>query len=211
MADIVTLLAHSGATHIHWLGTCLGGILGMMLAAQPRNPLKSLILNDVGMSIPHTALERSGSYARNAHHFSTFEEALAYFQAVLSPMGPLDLKKWEHITKYGTLTSPKGELRLAYDPAVGEAFKTNTSASLHLETYWKAIDCPLFILRGEDSDFLPPEVAEKMRYDHPTTQITAVPECGHAPSLMDKSHLQLIGEWLETLPQEASPPLAQAG
>lgn len=211
MADLVTLLAHSGAETIHWLGTSLGGILGMMMAAQPGTPLKSLILNDVGMIIPHTALDRIGIYARNAHIFSAFDEALSYFQTVLAPMGSLASKKWEHITKYGTLTSPKGELRLAYDPAIGDALKENASSMVHLETYWKAIRCPLFVLRGEDSDFLSPTIAEKMRYDQPTAQITVIPECGHAPSLMETSHHQLIKTWLESLPQAAASLLERVG
>lgn len=204
ITDIVTLLAHSGADQVHWLGTSIGGIIGMMLASQPHNPVKSLILNDVGMIVPGLALERIGTYARNAHSFSNFEDAVEYFQAVLAPMGRLDPKKWEHITKYGTLTSPKRELSLAYDPAIGKAFSIHPPTTLHLETYWKAIRCPILVLRGEESDFLPPDVATKMLYDQPRAKIVVIPDCGHAPSLMEKSQIQLIQKWLEEILQNSS-------
>ena len=199
MTDMVALLARIGVEKVNWLGTSLGGIIGIMLAAQPNSPLKSLILNDVGMIIPSTALHRIGTYARNDLTFSSFDDAVSYFQAILAPMGDLNPEKWKHITKYGTLTSPNGALRLAYDPAIGETFINQPTPTLHLETYWQSIHCPLLVLRGEESDFLPPDIVARMLYHQPNAKVVVIPACGHAPSLMETSQIQVVGEWLDEI------------
>ncbi len=196
MSDMVALLARTGVEKVHWLGTSLGGIIGMMLAAQPLSPIKSLILNDVGMIVPSQALHRIGTYARNDHGFSSFEEARSYFQTVLSPIGVLESEKWDHITKYGTLASKGDSLRLAYDPAIGENFINHPTPTLHLETYWQSIQCPILVLHGEHSDFLPPDIITKMLYLQPQAKVTTLSECGHAPSLMDASQIRLVEGWL---------------
>jgi len=197
MSDMVALLARTGVEKVHWLGTSLGGIIGMMLAAQPFSPIKSLILNDVGMIVPSLALQRIGTYARNNHGFSSFEDAKSYFQTVLSPMGALDSEKWSHITKYSTLASTTEALRLAYDPAIGESFLNQPTPTLHLETYWQSIQCPILVLQGEHSDFLPPDILTKMLYFQPKAKVITLPECGHAPSLMEPYQIGLIEEWLK--------------
>lgn len=197
MNDLVALLAHAHVQKVHWLGTSLGGILGMMLASQPHSPLKSLILNDIGMIVPSAALQRIETYAHTEHEFSNLEDAKRYFQTVLAPIGPLDSKKWDHLTKHGTLAHQDGTLSLAYDPAIGENFATRPTPTLHFETYWQAIHCPILLLYGEDSDFLSQDIITKMLYLQPATQIEAIPECGHAPSLMEPDQIHLVEEWLE--------------
>lgn len=202
MSDMVALLARTGVKSIHWLGTSLGGVIGMMLAAQPFSPIKSLILNDVGMIVPSLALQRIGTYARNDHGFSSFEDAKSYFQTILSPMGVLDSEKWTHITKYSTLASATESLRLAYDPAIGESFINQPTPTLHLETYWQSIQCPILVLQGEHSDFLPPDILTKMLYFQPEAKIVPLPGCGHAPSLMEPHQIQAIKEWLESIKKD---------
>ncbi|MBI2708067.1 MAG: alpha/beta hydrolase [Proteobacteria bacterium] len=204
MSDMVTLLARIGAKDIHWLGTSLGGIIGMMLAAQPLSPIKSLILNDVGMIVPSLALHRIGTYARNDHGFSSFEDAKSYFQTILSSIGVLDSEKWNHITKYSTLASKTGALRLAYDPAIGENFINQPTPALHLETYWQSIRCPILVLRGEQSDFLPPDVITKMLYFQPKAKVITLPDCGHAPSLMESSPIRLVKGWLGDIKKDGA-------
>lgn len=194
--DMVALLGRLKVEKVHWLGTSLGGIIGMMLAAQPQSPLQSLILNDVGMIVPNMALQRLGMYARNETEFSNLEDAISYFQAILAPIGALDPKKWEHITKHGTLASSDGKLRLAYDPAIGDNFVNQPVPTLHLETYWQAIKCPVLILRGEESDCLTPDILTKMLYSQPGLKTITFPACGHAPSLMEKTQIQVIENWL---------------
>lgn len=197
MSDMVALLARTGVENVHWLGTSLGGIIGMMLAAQPLSPIKSLILNDIGMIVPSLALQRIGTYARNDHGFSSFEDAKSYFQTILAPMGVLDSEKWSHITKYSTLASTTEALRLAYDPAIGESFLNQPTPTLHLETYWQSIQCPILVLQGEHSDFLPPDILTKMLYFQPKAKVITLPGCGHAPSLMEPHQIGLIEEWLK--------------
>ena len=196
MNDMVDLLARIGTPEVHWLGTSLGGIIGMMLAAQPKSPIKSLILNDVGMVVPSIALHRIGTYARNDPTFPTLEEAKAYFQTVLSSFGIHDPEHWDHLLKYGTWQMKDGRYRLAYDSAIGQGFVKEAIQTLHLETYWKAIKCPILVLRGEDSDFVTPDIVTKMRYLQPNAEFVTIPGCGHAPSLMEPSQIQIVRNWL---------------
>jgi pimeloyl-ACP methyl ester carboxylesterase len=197
MNDMVALLARIKAKQVHWLGTSIGGIVGMMLAAQPNSPIKSLILNDVGMIVPSMALHRVGTYARNNQSFSSFDGAKSYFRTVLSPSAIHDEEKWNHITKHGTYINEKEELHLAYDPAIGQAFVNEAVPTLHLETYWQKIQCPILVLHGEYSDFLPPEIIRKMLYFQPDTKVMTIPGCGHAPSLMEPQQIQYVEDWLE--------------
>ncbi|MBY0500967.1 MAG: alpha/beta hydrolase [Alphaproteobacteria bacterium] len=198
LADMVTLLARIDSQEVHWLGTSLGGIIGMMLAAQPNSPIKSLILNDVGMIIPSIALQRLGTYARNDDSFATFEDAKNYFKTALSGFNIIDSKIWDHITKYGTKQDEKGGLSLTYDAVIGEIFRNEETPSLHFETYWQSIRCPVLILRGEASDMLLPEIIKKMMYFRPNTKVITIPQCGHAPSLMTIEQIQIIENWLHS-------------
>lgn len=200
MNDMVTLIARLGTHKVHWLGTSLGGIIGMMLAAQPNSPIKSLILNDVGMIIPNIALRRLETYARNDNTFVSFHEAKTYFQTVLAPTGIQDQEHWNHITQFGIKRDDKGDFRLSYDPQIGQLFMSESNVSLHLETYWQAIKCPILIIRGEESDFLAPEILTKMLYFQPNTKVVTIPSCGHAPSLMTKDQIHIVENWLKEAP-----------
>lgn len=199
LTDMVAFLARIGAPKVHWLGTSLGGIIGMMLAAQPNSPIKSLILNDVGMIVPSMTLQRLQTYARNDHVFLSFHEAKSYFQTVLSTFGITDDVLWNHITQYGIKRDDQGHFRLAYDPAIGQAFINEPSPSLHLETYWQAIECPILVIRGEQSDLLLPDIITKMLYLQPNTKVVTLPHCGHAPSLMIPEHIQVVKDWLQQI------------
>lgn len=197
--DMTSLLARIDVEEIHWLGTSLGGILGMMLAAQPNSPLKSLILNDVGMIVPSVVLQRLKTYLLNDNVFQSFFEAKSYFQTILSAADLKDPSHWDHITQYGIRRDDKGKFRLAYDSAIGHSFENDTTPSLHLESYWQAIKCPILVIRGEESDFLLPDIVTKMLYFQPDTKVVTIPQCGHAPSLMTPDQIQIVGEWLVNL------------
>jgi len=196
ISDMITLIARLGAQEIHWLGTSLGGIIGMMLAAQPNSPIKSVILNDVGMIIPNMALRRLETYARNDNAFLSFHEAKTYFQTVLANFGITEPEHWDHITQFGIRRDEKGDFRLTYDPAIGQNLVNESAPSLHLEAYWQAIRCPILVIRGEESDFLLPEIVTKMLYSQPKAKVVNIPNCGHAPSLMTRDQIQIVGEWL---------------
>jgi pimeloyl-ACP methyl ester carboxylesterase len=197
MSDMVTLIARLGVQEVHWLGTSLGGIIGMMLAAQPHSPIKSLILNDVGMIIPNMALRRLETYARNDNVFLSFHEAKTYFQTVLAPFGIKDPEHWDHITQFGIRRDENGDFRLTYDPVIGQNLVNESAPSLHLEAYWQAIRCPILVIRGEESDFLLPQIVTKMLYSQPEAKIITIPNCGHAPSLMTADQIQVVRDWLK--------------
>lgn len=199
MNDMVDLLARIGVADVHWLGTSLGGVIGMMLAAQPKSPLKSLILNDVGMVIPSGALKRIGSYVRGNGKFQSLVEARDYLQMVMAPFGIHDEEKWDHVLKYGVWKNKDGTYRLTYDPAIGTGFVKEAIQTIHLENYWNAIRCPVLIIRGEESDLLTGEIVEQMVALKPHTKVITIPGCGHAPSLMEPSQIEQIQGWLKNI------------
>ncbi len=199
MNDMMTLMGRIGSEQIHWVGTSLGGILGMMLAAQPNSPIKSLVLNDVGMIVPSMALKKQEIYARNDNVFQSLHEAKSYFQTVMAPSSIADPLLWEHITHYGIKRDDEGNFRLAHDPAIGARLSETMGNALHLESYWKSIKCPVLIIRGEDSDFLPAEVVTKMLYLQPRATVVTIPDCGHAPSLMTPDQIGIVNKWMASI------------
>lgn len=197
MKDLITLMARIDAPNIHVLGTSLGGIVAMMLAAQPKSPIKSITLNDVGMIVPSMPLRRQVMYAQNDNKFESLHEAKCYFQTVLSTSGIRGHHYWDHITQYGIRRDKEGNFCLAHDPALGHSIKHTGESSLHFEAYWKEIQCPIHIIRGETSDFLPLDILSKMAYFQKEAKISTVEHCGHAPSLMVPEQIQVVSHWLQ--------------
>ena len=123
LADSAVILGHlgaeSGAPGIDWIGTSMGGLIGMMLAAQSGNPIRRLVINDVGPFIPAAALRRIGDYVGKAFRFPDFAAAEAHFRKAHAPFGDLSDAQWRHLTEHSVVVAPDGGFRLAYDPAIG--------------------------------------------------------------------------------------------
>ncbi len=100
LADMAVLIARSGAVVVDWVGTSMGGLIGMLLAAQPHTPIRHLVMNDVGPFIPKAALERIASYVGQIQTFNSMAEAEHYIRTVSAPFGPLNDAQWRHLTTY---------------------------------------------------------------------------------------------------------------
>lgn len=196
LADAAALIARVAAGPVDWLGTSMGGLVGMMLAAQPLTPVRRLILNDVGPLVPKAALERIGAYVGQDPRFADVEEVQAHVRRVYADFGDLGDDGWAHLARHSARPLSGGGYGLAYDPAIADAFRAGPIADVDLWPVWERIACPVLVLRGARSDLLLPETAARMA-SKPGTTLVEFADCGHAPALMNAEQIGVISDWLE--------------
>jgi pimeloyl-ACP methyl ester carboxylesterase len=197
-ADMNALIAHTGARTVDWVGTSLGGLIGIVLAGLPDSPIRRLVINDIGPVVPVNALQRIGRYvAEMPEAFATFDEAERYLRDVLSPFGDVADEHWRHLTRYSVRKDPEQDRYLTLcDPAILEALKAPANPGAHLWAYWDAIDRPIMVVRGRDSDFLPSYLSNEMARRNPNTIVHDVLGCGHAPTLMPHDQIAAVAAFL---------------
>jgi len=199
LADMTALIARvsaNGVRRLDWVGTSMGGLVGMLIAAQPRSPLSRLVLNDVGMFIPQVALERIASYVGKSPRFATLAELEAYVRYVSAPFGPLTDDQWRHLTVHNARQTEDGSWTLGYDPDIAQPFRTGPLAAVDMSATWTAITCPTLLLRGADSDILPRDTALAMTQNGPRPQLIEFPGIGHAPMLLDEPQIAPVRDFL---------------
>ncbi|MCC7429131.1 MAG: alpha/beta hydrolase [Alphaproteobacteria bacterium] len=193
------------ARAVDWIGTSLGGLAGMVIAAAPGNPLRRLVLNDVGPFLPAAALKRIGSYVGETRRFADLPALEAYLRQVHAPFGPLTDAQWRHLAAHGARALPDGGLALHYDPAIAAPFRAmaasggaegGASGDVDLWPVWERIAAPTLVLRGEHSDLLAPEIVGRMCV-RPGVRAAVIGGCGHAPALMDAAQIALVADWLD--------------
>lgn len=199
-ADMATLIARvtAGGTprKIHWVGTSMGGIIGMLLASRPNSPITRLVLNDVGTIIPKAALERIGAYVGKDPRFNTIEELEAMTRIVCAPFGPLTDAQWRHLTETGAKRHEDGSWGLRYDPGIAIPFQKGPLADVDLWPFWDTIACPTLLLRGAQSDLLLKENAIAMTQRGPRPRLVEFDGIGHAPMLMAGDQIQVVRDFL---------------
>ncbi len=193
--DMTALIARLGVESLHWIGTSMGGLLGMLLASQPGTPIRSLLVNDVGPAIPKAALQRIADYVGLDNRFSSLEAVERHLRKVHAPFGPLTDRDWYEMARLGHRRLPDGSYALAYDPAIVENVKKNV-ADVDLWPVWECITCPVLALRGAESDLLTAETAKAMTLRGPGARLVEFPGIGHAPALMAADQLDLVEDWL---------------
>jgi pimeloyl-ACP methyl ester carboxylesterase len=192
VADLASLIASLGADEIDYVGTSMGGIIGMVLASQAGTPIRRLVLNDVGPLIPVSALQRIADYVGTDPDFATIAELQSYLSQVHANFGPLSEAQWHHLASHSARVLPNGRYALAYDPGIAAAFKGMAMEDVVLWPYYDRIHCPTLVIRGTHSDLLLAETAEEMTRRGPKAQLYAVPDAGHAPALMEPAQIERI-------------------
>ena len=183
---------------VDWVGTSLGGICGMGIAATPGNPIRRMVLNDIGAFIPARSLQRIRDYInRPAPNFPDIAALEAYLRDVHAPFGKLSDAEWRHLAETSARRDTEGALRLHYDPAITHAFSAGDIADIDLSPFWAVIAIPVLILRGVTSDILPADVAAEMARK-PNTRLLEIAEAGHAPALMAADQITTIRDFLAT-------------
>ena len=197
LADMVTLIARLDAEAVHWVGTSLGGLVGMALAALPNAPVRSMVLNDVGPVLGAAAITRIASFAGKGHDFDSVDAAVQYMRTVAAPFGPHSDPQWRSLTEPMLRPRPGGGWRLHYDPAIAASFPAEAQESdITLWPLYDAIRCPTLLLRGAVSDLLSSQTVEEMRQRGPTLEVVEFAGVGHAPTLMHEDQVGAVREFL---------------
>ena len=191
--DMAVLLAGLQAETVDWVGTSMGGLIGMILASLPGTPVRKLVMNDVGYLIPRSALERIGQYLGAEPAFDSIESLEAAIRAT-SPFGALTDAQWRHLAIHAA-KQEGGKWRFRYDPGVGRNYHAAPLEDIDLSQYWNAVHGPVLVIRGEESDLLLPETFEAMRR-RPRTESLVVPRTGHCPMLMDDAQVAAVRRFL---------------
>lgn len=182
-SDCLHILKEWGIATVDWLGTSMGGLIGMMLAGMPQHPIRKLALNDVGPFLPLLALKRIGFYVGRVMHFPNMFEVERHCRAIYADFGIKDDKQWQRFSEISVRKDERGGFTHHYDPGIAEAF-TDISTDIDLWPAYHAVTTPLLIMRGSRSDVLQAETARKMCEEKEHAQLITIDGCGHAPALL---------------------------
>lgn len=196
LADTAVLIARLGVDSVDWVGTSMGGLIGMLLAAQPGTPINRLVLNDVGPLVPKAALDRIAAYIAAPPSFADEGEVERYLRGVYASFGTLTDAQWAHLARHAYWTAADGRLVLAYDPGIARSFQTQPLTDVDLWSVWANLHLPVLAIRGEQSDLLTAEIAQRMIREGPGCTLYEVSDAGHAPALMDPLQIAVIRSFL---------------
>ena len=196
VSDMVALVAHLNADSVHWVGTSMGGLIGMQLAARPGSPVTRLVMNDVGPLIPKAALARIVAYVGADPHFSSMQQLDVYLREIYAPFGPFTHAQWRALVRSSARELNNGEIGLAYDPDIAVPLKAMPLEDVDMWPVWSTVECPVLVIRGDRSDVLLAETAQAMTTTGPRARLEVLAGIGHAPTLMSDDEIALVGDWL---------------
>jgi pimeloyl-ACP methyl ester carboxylesterase len=195
---IQKILTEHEITHYDWVGTSMGGLIGMMLAALPGSGMQKFVINDVGPEIERAALERIGVYmGMRLPAFDSFDALLHAALPAIASFGPLTESQQRHLVRTSCAKDELGKWHFNNDPKIGQAFVTTLAAPpVDLWPLWRAVRQPTLILRGEHSDLLSPTTLARMLSEKKNAQAKTIANTGHAPMLMDAETIELVRAFL---------------
>lgn len=200
VGDMFTLFAQRSLTQVDWVGTSMGGLTGMMIAAAQPQIIRRLVINDIGPFLPKEALARLATYVGQVTYFMDEEEAFRAAKIIYAPWGIADENHLRHIVQHSLRRTEKG-LTWHYDPAIGQAFREADGSLKKMEdadlwAVWEKVKCPVLLLRGAESDLLSAATTARMKEMHPAMEIEEYPGIGHAPALMDEAQIGRVKSFL---------------
>jgi pimeloyl-ACP methyl ester carboxylesterase len=195
VADMVTLIGRLDVETVNWLGTSLGGFVGMALAAQNGSPVKKLILNDAGPVIGKASLARIRSYVGAPRTFTSLEDAEKYIRDISAPFGPHSDAQWRFLTETWVRKNEDGSWRPHYDPRIVEPFPVGDK-DLEVWPIYDAVRCPTLLIRGEHSDVVSRPSAAEMTRRGPKAKVVEIRGVGHAPTLLHAEQIAIVRDFL---------------
>jgi pimeloyl-ACP methyl ester carboxylesterase len=197
LTALTAMLANADVERVEWIGTSMGGLLGMILAAQPETPITRLVVNDIGPAIEPAALMRIAGYVGLDPVFESFAQLEAHIREVSAPFGPLTDAQWAELAGSTARQTPEGKWRLKYDPGIAVPFRAASSPPADLWAVWDAIRCPTLLLRGAESDLLSAQTAAAMRARGPKPRCVEFAGIGHAPMLLSPEQIAPVAAFLD--------------
>jgi pimeloyl-ACP methyl ester carboxylesterase len=194
--DCAALIARLDVGTVDWLGTSMGGIIGMMVASQSGTPIRKLVLNDIGPYLAKEGLERIASYVGVDPTFPSLEAFEQAIRTLAAPFGALTDAQWRKMTRDMARQRPEGGWGFAYDQRIADAFKAGPIKDVDMWPMWETIRCPTLVLRGADSDLLTHEVAKEMTLRGPKAKLVELPGIGHAPALVGEDQIGVVRDFL---------------
>jgi len=199
LTTLTALIARAGAPAVSWVGTSMGGLLGMVAASLPKTPVARLVVNDVGPVIEPAALARIADYFGADPTFATYDEIDRYVRQISAPFGPLTDAQWAHVVGTNVRQRADGRWGLAYDPGIAVPFRQQ-AAPPALWSVWDAIACPTLVLRGAQSDLLSAATAAEMAQRGPRPRVVEFAGVGHAPMLLAADQVDTVAAFLRAGP-----------
>jgi pimeloyl-ACP methyl ester carboxylesterase len=205
VSDMVTLVArvtaNSDGGPVDWFGTSMGGLIGMGLASLPDNPIRKLVLNDIGPTLDPAALQRIGDYIGQDLRFHSFDEGAAFVREVSASFGQHTDEQWHKLASDVLRENAEGQWVRHYDMGLAEPLKGSTPerAKADEAALWAAYDaigCPTLLVRGEHSDLLSRETAQQMLGRGPKPQLVEIPDTGHAPTFINADQIAIARKFL---------------
>jgi pimeloyl-ACP methyl ester carboxylesterase len=200
VSDMVTLLARLEAETVDWFGTSMGGLIGMGLASLPGNPVRKLLLNDVGPTLNPVAIARIGEYLGRPIRFASFDEGLSYVKTISATFGPHTDEEWRKFAGDVLRHQEDGQWKLHYDAGMAIPFKgltpeeTQRQAAI-LEATYDAITCQTLVVRGAESDLLTRETAQAMTERGPKAKLVEIAGVGHAPTFVHADQIAIAQDF----------------
>jgi len=213
LALLLQLHQQAAIGTLDWVGTSMGGLIGMGVCGIPDLPLpvpvRRLVLNDVGPRIEWQALQRIGQYLGQPAHFDSLQQAADALWAISSSFGPHTPAQWLELSRHMVRAVPQGGFKLHYDPAIAKAFNglTPEAASTGEQQLWQMYDqitAQVLLLRGAQSDLLSPQTAREMGERGPRARLVQFADVGHAPTLISDDQMQAVAGFLLGGPQEGA-------
>lgn len=202
VADCLKVLDNFHLRQVEWVGTSMGGIIGMLIASEHPGRIQKMVLNDVGVRLKKDALLRIYEYVRNIPpSFPDRATAEIYLRHAFKPYNIAHLPIWEQFVENSLLPQGDGSFKLACDPAIIEPIRRDTQdfteiEDVNLSAIWQKILIPTLIIRGEESDILDAETTSAMRSTNPKSSSITIKGVGHAPSLMVPEQVKLVADYL---------------
>jgi pimeloyl-ACP methyl ester carboxylesterase len=203
LADIHSLVTHLQLKDIEWVGTSMGGLLGMLLASEPGSPVKRLVMNDIGAFIPMDALQAIARNLEAPARFESLDAVEAHMRHTHRDWGKLTDEQWRHFAVHGSRRADDGGLRLHFDPEIARVARPMPlMPGLFFWDAWYRVRCPVLLLRGAESTVFPEAVAETMLDAKPAATLVEFPDCGHVPALMSEGQIGVVRNFLRGVPSQ---------
>jgi len=194
---MMVLMARLDVESVHWLGTSMGGLIGMVLASLPGSPITRLVLNDVGPVLASESIRRIADYLGRAPKFASLTDAENYIRAVSAPFGALSDAQWRALTVSSVRQAAGGGLQMRYDPAIATSFRRATAdGEIDLWPIYDRVRCPTLVVRGAQSDLLTVDTVRAMAARGPRPQVVEIAEVGHTPMFLDAAQIDIVHKFL---------------